>query len=103
VSPLPDPVPLSDVHRVLVTKLRHHGDVLLTSPVFTTLARAIPSVEIDALVYVDSAALLAVGATRPLGRVRSGRVAGRTPRHIASAHDRSGMEKARTRDPDPRG
>jgi heptosyltransferase-3 len=58
-SPLPDPVPLSDVHRVLVTKLRHHGDVLLTSPVFTALARAIPSAEIDALVYVDSAAMLA--------------------------------------------
>jgi heptosyltransferase-3 len=58
-SPLPDPVPLSDIHRVLVTKLRHHGDVLLTSPVFTALARAIPSAEIDALVYVDSAAMLA--------------------------------------------
>ena len=50
-SPLPDPVPLPEIHRVLVTKLRHHGDVLLTSPVFTTLARAIPGVEIDALVY----------------------------------------------------
>jgi heptosyltransferase-3 len=50
-SPLPDPVPLPEIHRVLVTKLRHHGDVLLTSPVFTTLARAIPGAEIDALVY----------------------------------------------------
>ena len=50
-SPLPDPVPLPAIHRVLVTKLRHHGDVLLTSPVFTTLARAIPGVEVDALVY----------------------------------------------------
>jgi lipopolysaccharide heptosyltransferase III len=58
-SPLSDPVPLSDVRRVLVTKLRHHGDVLLTSPVFTTLARAIPAAEIDALVYVDSASMLA--------------------------------------------
>jgi heptosyltransferase-3 len=58
-SPLSDPVPLSEVHRVLVTKLRHHGDVLLTSPVFTTLARAIPGAEIDALVYVDSASMLA--------------------------------------------
>ncbi len=50
-SPLSDPVPLPEIHRVLVTKLRHHGDVLLTSPVFTTLARALPEAEIDALVY----------------------------------------------------
>ena len=50
-SPLPDPVPLPEIHRVLVTKLRHLGDVLLTSPVFTTLARAIPGAEIDALIY----------------------------------------------------
>ena len=34
-SPLQDPVPLADVRRALVTKLRHHGDVLLASPVFT--------------------------------------------------------------------
>ena len=57
-SPLPDPVPLSCVHRVLVTKLRHHGDVLLTSPVFTTLARALPAAQIDALVYLDTVQLL---------------------------------------------
>ena len=50
-SPLSDPVPLPEIHRVLVTKLRHHGDVLLTTPVFASLARAIPGVEIDALVY----------------------------------------------------
>jgi heptosyltransferase-3 len=58
-SPLPDPVPLPDIHRVLVTKLRHHGDVLLTSPVFNTLARAIPGVEIDALVYQGTEPMLA--------------------------------------------
>ena len=57
-SPLPDPVPLSDVRRALVTKLRHHGDVLLTSPVFTTLKRAAPHVEIDALVYSETAPML---------------------------------------------
>ena len=40
-SPLPDPVPLLQrPTRVLVTKLRHHGDVLLASPVFTALKRA---------------------------------------------------------------
>jgi heptosyltransferase III len=58
-SPLPDPVDLGLVHRVLVTKLRHHGDVLLASPVFTVLGRAAPTAEIDALVYAETAAMLA--------------------------------------------
>ena len=31
-SPLPDAVPLGEIRRALVTKLRHHGDVLLASP-----------------------------------------------------------------------
>jgi heptosyltransferase-3 len=57
-SPLPDPVPIHLVRRALVTKLRHHGDVLLTSPVFTALARAAPGIEIDALVYQDTAPML---------------------------------------------
>jgi heptosyltransferase-3 len=57
-SPLPDPVPLAGIHRVLVTKLRHHGDVLLTSPVFSALKRAAPHVEIDALVYGETAPML---------------------------------------------
>ena len=75
-SPLPDPVPLSDVHRVLVTKLRHHGDVLLTSPVFTALARALPSAEIDALVYVAVAVTVVSGADYFFGfrrRIEAGR------------------------------
>ena len=58
-SPLSDPVPLHLVRRALVTKLRHHGDVLLSSPVFTTLARAAPGIEIDALVYRETAPMLA--------------------------------------------
>jgi heptosyltransferase-3 len=57
-SPLQDPVPLSAVRRALVTKLRHHGDVLLASPVFGTLKRAAPHVEIDALVYAETAPML---------------------------------------------
>lgn len=56
---LADAVPLPDVRRVLVTKLRHHGDVLLTSPVFTTLKRAAPHADIDALVYAETAPMLA--------------------------------------------
>jgi len=58
-SYLPDAVPLSEVRRALVTKLRHHGDVLLASPVFSTLARAAPHAEIDALVYGETAPMLA--------------------------------------------
>ncbi len=50
---------MHEVRRVLVTKLRHHGDVLLTSPVFSTLARAAPHAELDALVYLDTAPMLA--------------------------------------------
>ncbi|MEO8537808.1 MAG: putative lipopolysaccharide heptosyltransferase III, partial [Betaproteobacteria bacterium] len=58
-SYLPDAVPLADIRRALVTKLRHHGDVLLTSPVFSTLKRLAPHVDIDALVYRDTAPMLA--------------------------------------------
>jgi heptosyltransferase III len=58
-SYLPDAVPLSEIRRVLVTKLRHHGDVLLTSPVYSTLKRAAPRAEIDALVYLETAPMLA--------------------------------------------
>ena len=58
-SYLPDAVPLPEIRRALVTKLRHHGDVLLASPVFTTLRRAAPHAEVDALVYADTAPLLA--------------------------------------------
>jgi len=44
--------------RVLIIKLRHHGDVLLTSPVFTVLKKNWPNVEVDALVYDDTQAML---------------------------------------------
>jgi heptosyltransferase-3 len=47
------------IRRALVVKLRHHGDVLLTSPVFTALKRAAPHAEIDALVYRETAPMLA--------------------------------------------
>ena len=45
-SPLSDPVPLPEIHRVLVTKLRHHGDVLLASPVFSALKAHAPALEV---------------------------------------------------------
>lgn len=53
-----DAVALSALSRVLVVKLRHHGDVLLTSPVFSALKRAAPQCEIDALVYAETTPML---------------------------------------------
>jgi len=53
-----DAIDLSLVKRALVVKLRHHGDVLLTTPVFSALKSRIPNIEIDALVYADTHAML---------------------------------------------
>ena len=55
---LKDAVDLSTLRRVLVIKLRHLGDVLLTSPVFTVLKNHAPPLEIDALVYRDTEPML---------------------------------------------
>jgi len=57
---LPDAVPLGEVRRALVIKLRHHGDVLLASPVISVLKRHAPGVAIDALVYADTAQMLSL-------------------------------------------
>ena len=46
------------LRRALVIKLRHHGDVLLSAPVISTLKRLAPQCEIDALVYADTAPML---------------------------------------------
>ena len=52
-----DAVPLGECGRALVVKLRHHGDVLLAAPVLSVLnARGL---EVDALVYDDTAPMLA--------------------------------------------
>lgn len=51
-------IPLDQVRRALVIKLRHHGDVLLAAPVFSTLKRAVPGCAIDALVYADTVPML---------------------------------------------
>ena len=53
-----DRIDLAAVKRVLVVKLRHHGDVLLTSPVFSTLKTHAPHAQIDALVYGDTRDML---------------------------------------------
>ena len=53
-----DAVPLERCARVLVIKLRHHGDVLLAAPVLGALKAHAPHLEIDALVYDDTAPML---------------------------------------------
>ncbi|MDA1107176.1 MAG: putative lipopolysaccharide heptosyltransferase III [Proteobacteria bacterium] len=55
---LTDAPDFSAVRRVLVMKLRHHGDVLLTSPVFSALKNHLPHAEIDALVYHETREML---------------------------------------------
>ena len=53
-----DAVPIHAVRSALVIKLRHTGDVLLSSPVFSVLKRHAPQVELDALVYSGTAPML---------------------------------------------
>jgi heptosyltransferase-3 len=53
-----DPVPLGECERALVIKLRHHGDVLLAAPVLSLLKGRNPQLEVDALVYDDTAPML---------------------------------------------
>ena len=53
-----DAIGLNNLSRVLVVKLRHHGDVLLSAPVFSVLKHRAPQVEIDALVYEDTREML---------------------------------------------
>ncbi len=48
----------ASLRRVLVIKLRHHGDVLLATPVISMLKRVAPQCEVDALVYADTAPML---------------------------------------------
>jgi len=50
----------ASVRRALVIKLRHHGDVLLATPVISTLQHLIPGCEIDALVYSDTAPMVSL-------------------------------------------
>ena len=55
---LKDAIELNSIKRVLVIKLRHHGDVLLTSPVFQVLKNHAPHLDVDALVYHDTREML---------------------------------------------
>ncbi|HEY8068196.1 MAG TPA: putative lipopolysaccharide heptosyltransferase III [Burkholderiales bacterium] len=53
-----DAVPLGEIARALIVMLRHHGDVLLASPVAAALKAHAPRAEIDALVYDDTLPML---------------------------------------------
>jgi heptosyltransferase III len=53
-----DAVSLDQCERALVIKLRHHGDVLLSAPVLSLLKRSNPDMDVDALVYDDTASML---------------------------------------------
>lgn len=45
---------LTQVKRILVIKLRHHGDVLLTSPVFSILKSRLSTTKIFAYIYQET-------------------------------------------------
>jgi len=51
-------IDFSSVQRILVVMLRHHGDVLLTSPLFTVFKNHFPHLTLDALVYRETREML---------------------------------------------
>jgi heptosyltransferase-3 len=67
-----DAIELGALSRALVVKLRHQGDVLLASPVFSVLKRRAPRLEVDALVYEDTRDMLsghpAIAQVHGIGR-----------------------------------
>jgi heptosyltransferase-3 len=49
---------LTGVKKILCIKTRHHGDVLLTSPLFSCLRRVFPEAQVDAYIYKDTLPML---------------------------------------------
>lgn len=49
---------LTGVKKILVIKMRHHGDVLLTSPFFMGLKSQLPEAEVHALLYAETLPML---------------------------------------------
>lgn len=45
-------------HRILIVKLRFHGDMLLTTPLISTLKACYPDAKIDVLLYQDTIPIL---------------------------------------------
>ncbi|MFP1750052.1 putative lipopolysaccharide heptosyltransferase III [Lonsdalea quercina] len=46
------------VRHILLIKFRHHGDMLLTTPVINTLSQTYPDAEIDVLLYLETQDML---------------------------------------------
>ena len=44
--------------RILIMKLRHHGDVLLSTALYKALCELFPGVQVDALIYKETTPLL---------------------------------------------
>lgn len=47
------------IRRILLIKFRHHGDMLLTTPVINSLQQAYPDAKIDVLLYLETRDMLA--------------------------------------------
>jgi len=52
------PIELNLIKKILVIKTRHHGDVLLTSPIFSLLKKKLPAAQIDAYIYSETLPML---------------------------------------------
>ena len=50
---------VSAPRRILVIRLQHHGDVLLTTPLFSALKHRFPGAEVDAMVYAETVPMIA--------------------------------------------
>jgi heptosyltransferase-3 len=77
--------------RILVIKLRHHGDMLLITPVIQTLRQRYPDAKIDVLLYEETRDMLAANTDihHIYGIDRNGK-------SRAAASDRDGVGLLRT-------
>ncbi|WP_274872518.1 putative lipopolysaccharide heptosyltransferase III, partial [Serratia marcescens] len=55
----PAPTSAPSVQRILIIKLRHHGDMLLVTPVISSLRQNYPQAQIDVLLYQETQEMLA--------------------------------------------
>jgi len=58
MKPLDLPLTSHQVSRILVIKFRHHGDMLLTTPVVHSLKTTWPDAQIDVLLYEETRVML---------------------------------------------
>ncbi len=58
INTLDDAIDFSSINRILVVKLQHLGDVLLTTPLFSVLKQQFPHLQIDALIYQETLPIL---------------------------------------------